>query len=186
VKGAWHREAVGGRWEEVGRLQFDFVTHFISRETRVLDVACGSLRLGRLLVPWLDAWRYVGLDANPDLLSAGLKELGRTDRHPALLVGVCPCRLPDADVVWIHALFDHIPPSDVEATLREALAAAPLVLATFFVGDDTPVLRGGAVVTYPNREYWHHSESWIATQPGFVRLHEYSHPLELTVAEFRA
>ena len=38
-----HRDYVGGRWEELGRLQFDFLCdHGLRPEHVLLDVACGE------------------------------------------------------------------------------------------------------------------------------------------------
>ena len=46
-----HRSRVGGRWEQMGRLQLDFlVAHGLTPDSRVLDVACGALRAGIPLV----------------------------------------------------------------------------------------------------------------------------------------
>jgi cyclopropane fatty-acyl-phospholipid synthase-like methyltransferase len=44
---------------------------------RVLDIGCGSLRLGRLLIPYLNKGNYVGVEPNEWLLSDGIKnEIG--------------------------------------------------------------------------------------------------------------
>lgn len=45
---------------------------------RLLDVGCGSLRLGRLLIPYLDVGNYYGMEPNQWLVDEGLaQELGR-------------------------------------------------------------------------------------------------------------
>ena len=58
-----HRNWVGGGWDEIGKLQFDFL---ISRGLKphhvFLDIACGSLRAGRFLIPYLDAGNYLGIE----------------------------------------------------------------------------------------------------------------------------
>ena len=42
-----HREYVGGLWDEMGKLQFDFmVSQGLSPEHTMLDIACGALRGG--------------------------------------------------------------------------------------------------------------------------------------------
>src|SRR5687768_2552037 len=44
---------------------------------RVLDFGCGSLRLGRLLIPFLREGRYFGIDPNRWLIEDGIaRELG--------------------------------------------------------------------------------------------------------------
>lgn len=39
---------------------------------RVLDIGCGSLRLGRLLIPWLDPYGYHGVEPNVNMLNAAI------------------------------------------------------------------------------------------------------------------
>lgn len=82
----FHRKFVGGKWEEMGRLQLDFlVEHGLRPTTKFLDVGCGSLRAGRLLVDYLDPGNYYGIDINPSVIEAGydqeLDDAGR-DRLP--------------------------------------------------------------------------------------------------------
>ena len=43
----WHREAVGGLWEEMRRLQFDFLANQgLKPDHKLLDIGCGSMRGG--------------------------------------------------------------------------------------------------------------------------------------------
>ena len=196
-----HRAAVGGHWDDVGQLQFDTLLGFGLRpEHRLVDVPCGSFRVGRLLIPYLGRGNYIGVEANPALIAEGSKaELGRAlirDKRPELIARRMPAPLPEADIVWIHALFDHIPPPDTAATIRHAGAAAPRVFGSFFL-TDTPEqpkrwLRcgseDGAIVTYPDREYWHHSPEFVADAAAAAGLriagwHDYGHPLSLTMVE---
>jgi SAM-dependent methyltransferase len=196
------RAAVGGHWDDVGRLQFDTLVGFGLRpEHRLVDVPCGSFRVGRLLIPYLDRGNYIGVEADPALIAEGRKvELGRRmvrEKRPQLIARRMPAPLPDADIVWIHALFDHIPPADTVETIRYAGAAAPRVFGSFFLTDtpDEPKrwLRygseEGAIVTYPDQEYWHHSRQFVsdAAQAAGLQIagwHEYGHPLSLTMVEF--
>src|SRR3979409_2149502 len=58
-----HRAAVGGRWEEIGELQFQFLrTHGLEPQHRLLDIGCGSLRGGVRFVSYLDPGNYFGID----------------------------------------------------------------------------------------------------------------------------
>ncbi len=41
---------------------------------RVLDLGCGSLRAGRLLIPFLNEGMYFGIEPNPWLIEEGLRE----------------------------------------------------------------------------------------------------------------
>ena len=50
-----HREYVGGMWESIGRLQFDFlINQGMKPESILLDIACGCLRLGVHAIPYLN------------------------------------------------------------------------------------------------------------------------------------
>lgn len=198
-----YKAAVGGHWEDVGRLQFDFlVNKGLTPQDRLLDVACGSFRAGRFLINYLEPGKYLGVEADGDLMGiAKRKVLGRRtlrEKRPQLAVCRMPAPLPEADIGWIHALFDHIPPADVSATIRHAGRATPRFFATFFITDtpDKPRrwLRNGAeegaVVTQVDSEYWHHSPDFVkdAALNGDVEIAawhgDYGHPLGLTVVEF--
>jgi SAM-dependent methyltransferase len=86
-----HRDAVGGRWEEIGRLQLDFlIAQGLQPSDRLLDVGCGCLRAGLHFIRYLEPGHYFGIDRNASLLeAAGRVELARAglaDRRPHLLV----------------------------------------------------------------------------------------------------
>ena len=72
VKAARHRESVGGLWDQIGQLQFDFlVANGLRPEHKLLDIGCGSLRGGVKFVRYLQAGHYFGTDLNGSLLDAG-------------------------------------------------------------------------------------------------------------------
>lgn len=67
-----HREVIGGLWEEVGDLQMAFLLgQGLKPEHRLLDVGCGSLRLGVKVIPYLQSGHYYGTDLNEILIRAG-------------------------------------------------------------------------------------------------------------------
>ncbi|MGI5163890.1 class I SAM-dependent methyltransferase [Spirillospora sp. CA-253888] len=141
-------------WLRIGRLQFDYLLdHGLKPSDRVLDIGCGNLRAGHLLVEYLDPGHYYGLDISPDILFAAQDTLTRhalQDRLPHLT----PVRdlrldfLPAGHftVVHAHSVFSHSP---VEV-VAECLANVGRVLAPsgFFdftynrtTGDEHHVLR---------------------------------------------
>jgi SAM-dependent methyltransferase len=112
----WHREVVGGLWEEVGVLQRDFlVARGLEPGHDLLDIGCGSLRAGVPLIGFLDPGRYHGIDASMELLAAGRVEIARSGvGHKA------PRLRHDAnfgleafgttfDYAIAHSLFTHLP-----------------------------------------------------------------------------
>jgi SAM-dependent methyltransferase len=68
------------RYDLVAASQFALLTHLGLRDHHtLLDVGCGSLRGGRLFIPYLLPERYFGLEPNAWLIEEGLdRELGRS------------------------------------------------------------------------------------------------------------
>ncbi|GAA3022262.1 class I SAM-dependent methyltransferase [Streptosporangium longisporum] len=114
------------RWTALGKMQFDYlVRHGLRPEHRVLEIGCGNLRAGRLLIGYLDAGNYHGIDISPDILIAAQDTLAHyrlRDRFPHLM----PVRdlrftaLPDGafDVVHAHSVFSHSPIQVIEECFR--------------------------------------------------------------------
>lgn len=147
-----HRRYVGGRWEEMGRLQFDFLTsRGLRPEHQLVDVACGALRAGVHLIPWLEPGHYHGIEKEAELVRLGLEvelpEAVRQERRPQVLVdgdfsfealGVV------ADFAIAQSLFTHLPPAMIRtclARLRPIMAPDGVCFATFFEVD-RPVRNG--------------------------------------------
>src|ERR1700691_5525757 len=67
------------QYDLMGASQFMLLITLGLRDTdRVLDFGCGSLRLGRLLIPYLTAGNYTGLDPNAWLIEDALqRQVGR-------------------------------------------------------------------------------------------------------------
>src|SRR5262245_17052197 len=76
IRAGAHRDFVGGLWDEIGRLQFDFlVAHGLKPEHKLVDVGCGALRGGVHFIRYLKPGHYFGLDLNASLIKAGEREL---------------------------------------------------------------------------------------------------------------
>ena len=90
TKSSWHREEVGGMWEKIGNLQFDFLKKMgLKPEHYFLDVGCGSLRGGVHFINYLEPSHYFGIDKNKELLDAGknieLKKEELETKKPTLI-----------------------------------------------------------------------------------------------------
>lgn len=137
-----HREYVGGHWEEIGQLQFDFlVARGLRPEQYLLDIACGALRLGVKAIPYLEPGHYLGIEKERGLIRAGLEqELApelRQQRRPHVLrdghFRFWRFRQP-VDVAIAQSLFTHLPPRLIGrclARLRPCLQADGVFYATF-------------------------------------------------------
>ncbi len=201
-----HREQVGGLWDEIGRLQIDFLREAGLRPAdTLLDVGCGSLRGGVHFVRYLEPGRYYGIDKDAELIRAGveieLPRAGLADRLPRGNVAVTDTfdaeRFGVAfDVAWAQSLFTHLQAPDIRRCLeRVARSVRPggRFFATFFEsGEDveTPVThQPGGITTRHDRDPYHYrfrdltalaaSLPWRATYVG-----EWSHPRAQRMARF--
>lgn len=79
--GDHYRAYVGppDRFDFISATQFALLFHLGLRDNhRVLDFGCGSLRVGRLLIPFLLSGHYYGIDPNAWLIEDSLnREIGR-------------------------------------------------------------------------------------------------------------
>jgi SAM-dependent methyltransferase len=76
-----HRTKVGfgKHYDRLGALQFGVLIDWgLTEDHTVLDVGCGPLRLGRILIPWLKSGRYHGIEPDKEAVGAALDwEVGR-------------------------------------------------------------------------------------------------------------
>ncbi len=87
--GEHYRSFVGppGNYDLVAAMVFNLLTCAGLRQNhKLLDIGCGSLRAGRLLIPYLNAGNYIGVEPNRWLIEDGiLNEVGRDQirlKHP--------------------------------------------------------------------------------------------------------
>jgi hypothetical protein len=138
-----HRQYVGGMWDRMGRLQFDFMVSEGLAPTDVLvDIACGSLRAGVHFIPYLERGNYLGIEKEAALLEAGvLDELDahvREEKEPELLVSSAFefdrfSKQPTFGLA--QSLFTHLPPDLISlcfANLRKSAADGCRFYATWF------------------------------------------------------
>ena len=206
-------------WDDVGRMQFDFLLREgLQQHHYLLDVGCGSFRGGRFVVDYLQEGHYFGIDRDAQHLEAGiervLKPANLTTKKPNIRVVEVSAEPKEFgellghtgfDYIWIHAVFDHIPPDSIQRSLYDlskVLGPAGRMYATIFlnphgVGFREPIIHPrngslkGAVVTYPDREYWHHTIGFfeeIVNGIPWLRLdtclYDYPHPLGLRILRF--
>ena len=74
-------------YDIIGNLQFQFMLDLGLREYhKFLEIGCGSLRLGRLLITYLLPNRYYGIEPNRKILEEGMKyNLGSSNPEIGLL-----------------------------------------------------------------------------------------------------
>lgn len=139
------QKAVGGLWEEIGRLQFDYVaSKGFKPEDKLLDLGCGSLRGGRWFIRYLQVGNYWGIDISHNILEAGKQVLvneGLEDKKPNLIVnhGLTFKELEGCkfDYILAQSVFTHMPEEDIEECFRnlnKILRPAGAFFATFNEG----------------------------------------------------
>ncbi|MCB0164750.1 MAG: class I SAM-dependent methyltransferase [Anaerolineae bacterium] len=139
----WHRQGVGGLWDEIGILQFQFLLKQGLKPTDyMLDVGCGSLRGGVHFIKFLNVGHYYGVDKNQALLDAGKNlELPRyrlAEKNPnlSLMNDFNFLRLNQkfnfaiAQSVFTHLYFNHI--VRCLMNIEQVLLPGGKFFATFF------------------------------------------------------
>jgi hypothetical protein len=157
------------RFLQTGLEQFECLTDLGLRPTdSVVDYACGSLRLGAQLIPFLEAKRYTGLDIAPSFWKAGLERLDpaiQEARQPAfhVLNSHSMTQLAGkADWVVCMAVFNHIPPFEIHTAVRNVAAMSRK--AVFFS------FRAAQACCNMNPEQGHFSGGWAHTFSFFEEL----------------
>ena len=168
-----HREMIGGLWNEIGDLQFEFLrSNGLTKDSQLLDIGCGSLRLGVRAVDFLNSGHYWGTDLNESLLDAGYEK----EIVPAGLAGKLPREnlvtdgdfnfpgIPDRiDFAIAQSLFTHLPINRLRlclSNLASHVAGDCTFFATFFIVPDAAVAQPfrhepGGTVTYSHKDPYH-------------------------------
>ena len=176
LDGAWHRLAVGGLWDEVGTALFDFLrSQGLLPHHYLLDVGCGSFRLGVHLIRYLQPGRYIGLDSNEDLVRAGAEiELPRVGIDPQTVRVVVTDRfdltgLPQVDFAVAQSAFTQLSlnaTAQCIATVVRKLAPGGRFFATYFENPDPTdggaMLHPGGVKTHADADPYHTSFDVLA------------------------
>jgi cyclopropane fatty-acyl-phospholipid synthase-like methyltransferase len=122
------QEAIGGSWEEVGLLQFEFLRRQgLMPHHRMLDIGCGTLRGGRHAIRYLDPGCYSGIDLSSKAIEYGqelVQEEGLSDKRPNLVVS----RNKDLkfgefsgqmfDYILAQSVFTHLMEEHIEECLQ--------------------------------------------------------------------
>ena len=186
IRSGAHREFIGGMWDEIGSLQFDYLKNQgLLPGHRLVDIGCGCLRGGVHFVPYLEKRRYYGIDINASLIEAGKKELLKnaantgkqpdlrvTDRFDLVQFGV-QFDYALAISVFTHLYLNHIGRCLVEVS--KTLAPAGKFFATFFEAPtplhlDSIAHTPGNIVSHFDRDPFHYSFAEMEALAKFAGL----------------
>jgi len=133
------------KYEAVGKMQFDFlIAAGLQKDSKLLDIGCGSLRAGLHFIPYLNEACYFGLEPNKWLVDEGIKqnltESIVNEKQPLFeynsnfdLSGFNS----NFDFVIAQSIFSHASQSQIKQCLSEVnstLNKNGLFLATFVLG----------------------------------------------------
>jgi SAM-dependent methyltransferase len=185
-------EAVGGLWEEIGRLQFEFlVGNGLQLQHRLLDIGCGTLRGGRHFIGFLDPSRYTGFDLSTKAIESGIELVrseGLSEKQPRLLVNTSgDLRFKvfageTFDVLLAQSVLTHLMPEHIE----ECFAHIGLIMharSVFFF-----TFREAAQydrVNFKDFDYPFGFFESLAAKHGFTitRRDDYRHPRKQVMVE---
>lgn len=202
-----HREAIGGRWKELGELQFAYLCqHGLKPNHAFLDIGCGSLRGGVKFIGYLEPGNYWGIDNSAALLDAGwsveLPLLDLQGRQPrAQLVCLADFEFTSLAHIFDYALaqsvFTHLNLNKIRLCLTRlapAMKTGGTLLATFLPAPtnhpiDQPIKRLN-ITTYGHRDPFHYGfedfEHVVRGLPWTVRnLGPWDHPANTEMLEFK-
>ena len=127
----WHRAGVGGMWDQIGQLQFEFlVDRGLLPEHFFLDIGCGSLRAGVHFIKYLRNGHYYGIEKEKSLLQAGLdiemKRYGLEHKSVNLLLvddfDLSGIRKEiEFDFMLAQSVFTHLTPEVISTCLMRVL-----------------------------------------------------------------
>jgi GT2 family glycosyltransferase/Flp pilus assembly protein TadD/SAM-dependent methyltransferase len=199
-----HRIFVGGLWDEVGRLQFNFLKDQGLRPFHSLvDVGCGALRGGLHFIRYLNPGHYFGIDMNTSLIEAAYKELKQAslqEKKPTLLINEAfeMVRFQVAfDFAIAVSVFTHLPMNHIIRCLTEikkVLKPAGIFYATFFEAPGQAFTGNishdkGGVVTHYDSDPFHYAVDEMAYMASIAGLKvefigEWNHPRNQKMLSF--
>src|SRR5438034_6801782 len=145
-------------YDLIAAMAFNLLTTLGLRQHHsLLDVGCGSLRIGRLLIPYLNRGKYFGIEPNQWLVEEGIKkEIGEAlleIKRPKFYFTDSPAILAEVKIAFDFAvaqsIFSHCGLDLIAPWLSfiaKSLAVDGALVATFFPRENDNIEAGW---TYP-------------------------------------
>lgn len=166
--------AVGGLWEEMGKLQFDFLLkQGLQPHHRLLDIGCGTLRGGRHLIKYLNAGNYSGIDISSKAIEYGnqlIEMESLSEKRPRLLVNknrdlkFVEFNNEVFDFLLAQSVFTHLKPEHIEECFRHIGQIMSSASVFFFTFKKAPELKRSRLKEFSYPWSFFHS---LADQHGF-------------------
>ncbi len=170
-------------YDLIAAMTFNLLTTLGLRQHHsLLDIGCGSLRIGRLLIPYLNRGKYFGVEPNEWLVDEGIRrELGETlvqIKRPTFFFSDSPDTIAEAKVAFDFALaqsiFSHCGLDLIKRWLSAiscSLAQDGVLAATFLIGAKDVNLRFEILDWKHPRQTWaifaapKFDSSWFKDRP---------------------
>ena len=194
-----HRNFVGGVgdfWQAISKLQFEFlVAEGLRPEHHFLDIACGSLRGGHRVIPYLEPDHYFGVDKHIELIIYGVaEELGLAlfrSKRPRFFVSdrFDFGSLPEPPrFALAQSLFTHLTPDDIKLCLHNLRRATNecRFFATFGEGDSSAANPGQSGSSAHFR-YTRAEMDRFGVETGWTPIYigKWNHPRDQRMMEYR-
>lgn len=154
--GASHYRAFVGPpadYDLISAMVFNLLTSIgLRQHHKILDIGCGSLRIGRLLIPYLNKGNYYGVEPNEWLVSDGIKnEIGQDQvniKRPTFSFksDLSDFNSPiDADFAVAQSIFSHTGIDMLKKWMEQIskhLSTKGALLATFLLDDKDSTAEG--------------------------------------------
>ena len=195
-------------WLEHQEMQLSFLQRRgLTSSSTILDLGCGPMRLGSVLIPLLkDGW-YYGQDINANTIAYGeevLRESGISEHAPYTLFSSEQFDLSlinrPVEIAFSNSLFSHLTLNSIYSALLQldkVLSPSGVLYATFFLSDlgrswldPHPRNKWGRhFETFPHQDPYHYPLKLLkslAWQAGFRLdvIHDFGHPTQ-TMGRFR-
>ena len=205
----WWRLYVGGLWEEIGKLQINFlIANGLLPHNTFLDVGCGSLRGGIHFIDYLKPGNYYGIDKEKNLLDAGLieiKENNLISKNPNIIqmdnFDLSPLN-KKFDFVIAQSVFTHLPLNDIIKCIlnvEKVLSNDGKFYATFFENNVSkfnldpithPRTDGPDIISYFDKDPFHYHFSifeWICHNTTLITIYiwDWKHPRNQKIMVFQ-
>jgi SAM-dependent methyltransferase len=178
--------AVGGLWDRLGALQFEFLREAgLAPNHSLLDIGCGTLRAGYRLIRYLDTNCYTGIDISPKAIAyarALVHEEALEIKCPQLILctdkilNFCEFGRHTFDFILAHSVFTHLMPQHIEECFRHIGAVMAERTQFFFTFKPAKEItrEGLKDFGYPERFFHELAKrySLVISDPQ----HEYNHP----------
>ncbi|MBO0695546.1 MAG: class I SAM-dependent methyltransferase [Verrucomicrobia bacterium] len=135
-------------YDLIAAMTFNLLTTLGLRQHHsLLDVGCGSLRVGRLLIPYLNRGKYFGVEPNEWLVREGIdRELGKSllqIKCPTFFFSDSPDMIAQAnrsfDFALAQSIFSHCGLDLIKnwlSAISRSLAQSGALIATFLIGEE--------------------------------------------------